>query len=254
MAIETKILTFGTSKIGTIGGNTVMGYRRFLPNQLSSCILWLDADDDAKTISGGRISQWRDKSGLNNHFNQVNGVNQPYHNVNYVNGLNAVQFLNSENNALDCIFPSLYSQPNTIITVWNLDANSTQTSPIVYDRVDIYVNFSARNILYWSSNNISILGNTNVVAYAKTRPFSLICTTVEHNGANTKVFENTVLKNTVNAGTGGLSSLRLGNSEVNLVAAGRLSGNIMEQIIYNRVLTTDEFLQIQGYLSSKYGI
>jgi len=252
MAIDLKLFKVGTDKAFKVGGS-VAGYKPFSPTNISSCILWLDADDNTKTIVTGRISEWRDKSGNDNHFTQTTATNRPYHVTNFVNGLSAVNFLNSENNALDCIFPSLYSQPNTIITVWNLDVNSTQTSPIVYDRVNIFFGSSNRNVLYWSANNISILGPTNVTAYAKNRPFSLISSSVIHNGVNTKVFENGVLKNTVNAGTGGLSSLRLGNSEVNLVPAGRLSGNIMEQIIYNKELTTDELLNVNTYLSGKYG-
>ena len=252
MAIEPKILTFGTGKIGTVGGNKLMGYRDFLPNQISSCILWLNDDETTKTIVSGRISEWRDQSGLNNHFTQTTAVNRPYHVSNYVGTKSAVNFLNSENNFLDCVFPQLYTQPNTIITVWNLDVNSTQSAPTVYDRVNIYFGSTARNALYWSSNNISILGNTNVTGYSKTRPFSLISTGVIHNGVNTKIYENNILKNTVNAGTGGLSSLRLGNTEVNAVAAGRLSGNIMEQIIYNKSLTDVELLQINEYLTAKY--
>lgn len=254
MAIESKILTFGTGKIGTVGGNKLMGYRDFLPTQISNCILWLNEDEATKTIVSGRLSEWRDQSGLNNHFTQTTAVNRPYHVANYVGTKSAVNFLNSENNFLDCIFPQLYTQPNTIITVWNLDANSTQTYPIVYDRVNVYFNSTARNALYWISDNINIVGNTVVTGYFKTRPFDLISTSVIHNGVNTKIYENNTLKNTVNAGNGGLSSLRLGNSEVNAVAGGRLSGNIMEQIIYNKSLSDAEMLQINEYLTLKYGL
>jgi len=42
-------------------------------------ILWLDAADDDSFVysSGTEVSQWRDKSGLNNHANQATAGQQP---------------------------------------------------------------------------------------------------------------------------------------------------------------------------------
>jgi len=47
MAIEPKILTFGTNKVGTVGGKLI-GYATpppFVPTDVSGCYCWLDADD-----------------------------------------------------------------------------------------------------------------------------------------------------------------------------------------------------------------
>lgn len=252
MAIENKILTFGTGKVGTVGGNKLMGYvKPFYPTDILDCVVWLD-NEESNFIKNGsnKISQWTDKSGLNNHYTQPTGTNQPLFVTNGINGNNGVYFSNSDNNFLDRVLGSVYSQPFTIITVWNLDSFSTGATPIVYDNVP---SSGSRILLYWAGNQIAIGGSTLVNAYAKNRPFGLIQNMIEYNGATTRVYENGILKNTVNAGTSSLTSLRLGHANV-IGANNRLSGYICEHIVYSRLLNITERGLVNTYLITKYGL
>jgi hypothetical protein len=251
MAIEPKILTFGTNKVGTIGGK-LMGYTEPpIPLQITDSRLWLNNDLATMTVNGSnRVSQWRDSSGNLNHFSQGTGANQPLFVANGINGQNGVKWSNSSNEWLDCTLGSVINQKYTIITVWNLDASSTQTYPYVYDRNGA---IGDRIQLYWFGNNIRIGSPTVVTAYAKTRPFNLMSSEVCYDNTTSKVYQNGVLQATVNSGSSALTSLRLGhlNSTDTL---SRLSGYICEVIVYAKELSAGERTLINTYLSTKYGL
>ena len=75
-----------TATLGAIEGTA------FDVNDLSP-VLWLDAAD-ASTIEGdgGKVSQWDDKSGNNNHLSQSNSSHQPQYNPTQLNGQGGVDF------------------------------------------------------------------------------------------------------------------------------------------------------------------
>ena len=75
-----------TATLGAIEGTV------FDVNDLSPA-LWLDAAD-ASTITetGGKVSQWDDKSGNNNHLSQSNSSYQPQYNPTQLNGQGGVDF------------------------------------------------------------------------------------------------------------------------------------------------------------------
>jgi len=251
MAIEQKILTFGTNKVGTIGGK-LMGYTEPpIPLQVTDIRLWLNNDLSTMTVNGSnKVSQWRDSSGNLNHFSQGTGANQPLFVANGINGQNGVKWDNNSDEFLNCTLGSAISQKYTIITVWNLDSNSTRSYPYVYDRNGA---IGDRIQLYWFSGNIRIGSPTVVTAYAKTRPFSLMSSEVCYNNTSSKVYQNGVLQATVNSGSSSLTSLRLGHLNT-FDANSRLSGYICEMMVYAKELSAGERTLINDYLTLKYGL
>ena len=251
MAIEQKILTFGTNKVGTIGGK-LMGYTEApIPLQITDSRLWLNNELATMTVNGSnRVSQWRDSSGNLNHFSQGTGANQPLFVANGINGQNGVKWANGVTEFLDCTFGSVINQKYTIITVWNLDASSTQTYPYVYDRNAVS---GDRIQLYWFGNNIRIGSPTVVTAYAKTRPFNLMSSEVCYDNTSSKVYQNGVLQATVNSGSSALTTMRLGHTAV-IDSLSRLSGYICEMIVYAKELSAGERTLINDYLTLKYGL
>lgn len=249
MAIEPKILTFGTGKVGTVAGK-LMGYTEPpIPLQITDSRLWLNNDLATMTVNGSnKVSQWRDSSGNLNHFSQGTGANQPLFVANGINGQNGVKWSNSSNEWLDCTFGSVINQKFTIITVWNLDASSTQTYPYVYDRNGA---IGDRIQLYWFGNNIRIGSPTVVTAYAKTRPFNLMSSEVCYDNTTSKVYQNGVLQATVNSGSSALTTMRLGHLN-SIDTLSRLSGYICEVIVYAKELSAGERTLINTYLSTKY--
>lgn len=66
-------------------------YSGFDPRNLGGCALWLDAADTSTfTLSGSNVTQWRDKSGNNNHATAA-GTGSPTVQSNIANGLGGVQ-------------------------------------------------------------------------------------------------------------------------------------------------------------------
>jgi hypothetical protein len=251
MAIEPKILTFGTNKVGTIGGK-LMGYATpppFVPTDVSGCYCWLDADDTTKTISGGRISEWRDKSGNLQHFSQPTGSLRPYENLAYQNGFNSVRFDNNQDNWMQRTFTLTKPQPLTIFTVWDVDVNSTRDFNLVYMQ-------NAPSVGLYHSNptgKLIIFAGIQANTYVKSKPFALMATTVIFNGANSQIFENDVNKGTYSSGANSLTQMILGN-QAPAGAITRFSGNLMEHIIYDRQLNPTEITQVNTYLIGKYGL
>lgn len=251
MAIEPKILTFGTNKVGTIGGK-LMGYTTpppFVPTDISGCYCWLDADDTTKTISGGRISEWRDKSGNLQHFTQPTGSLRPYENLAYKNGFNSVRFDNNQDNWMTRTFSPTKTQPLTIFTVWDVDANSTNTANLCYWQNSPSVGMGH----FQSSNTISAFAGSIVATYTKNKPFSPIATCITFNGASSQVFENDLNKGTYNFGTNSLTQMILGN-QAPAATTTRYSGNLIEHIIFSRLLNPTEITQVNTYLITKYGL
>jgi hypothetical protein len=249
--MSSQILKLGTFAIPKVG-SSIMGYKPpFFPTDLENCVIWLDNQETDFIKSGAqRVSQWTDKSGLNHHFLQPTGASQPLFVASGINGQNGVRFSNLSNETLNVTLSTTYNQPFEIFTVWNLDVNSSQTTPIVYDRI---LGSGNRVLLYWTANNVQVGSPTLTTAYAKTRPFNLISNDVVYNGASTQVYENGILKNTLNTGTNGLTTLRLGNAEV-VATTTRLSGFICEMIAYSRNLTAGERTTVNNYLNVKYGL
>ena len=251
MAIEPKILTFGTDKVGTVGGK-LMGYATpppFVPTDVSGCYCWLDADDTTKTISGGRISEWRDKSGNLQHFTQPTGSVRPHENLAYRNGFNSVRFDNNADHWMTRTFTILKPQPLTIFTVWDVDVNSTQNANLVYWQNSPSVGLSHIQ----TSGRINIFAGAIASTYLKAKPFALMATAVIFNGANSQIFENDINKGTYNAGANSLTQMILGNQSP-AGASTRFSGNLMEHIIFDRQLNPTEITQVNTYLIAKYGL
>jgi hypothetical protein len=83
-------VTLGLRDLAFIGGGAPAV--PWTPAQLGATLrVWLDADDASTiTLNGSTVSQWRDKSGLNNHMNQAVATSQMTYQAAAVNGRAAV--------------------------------------------------------------------------------------------------------------------------------------------------------------------
>lgn len=246
-----KFLKFGSQSIAKVGSN-VMGYNSFSPTNITNNVIWLNNDPSTMTLSTNRVSQWSDGSGNGHHFIQAISLNQPLYTPNVQNGQGGVYWDNNNFNFLDCTLSQTYTQAFEIFIVWNVDSNSTRSYPYVYDSI----NATNRVALYWFGNNIGALSPTVVSnAYPKTRPFNLMVSDTIYNGANTKLYENNILKATKNTGTNSLSSLRLGMASYSPNDTNsRMSGYICEVIVYSRELISGERDLVNNYLINKYAL
>jgi hypothetical protein len=93
-----------------------------------SLILWLDAADDTvfSYSSGTVVSQWRDKSGLNNHVIQPTVANQPSRST-IKNSRKTVVFDGSNDNLYNTgnVFPSSTTNYTKIAVVYQTSTATT---------------------------------------------------------------------------------------------------------------------------------
>jgi len=132
-ALFASQLGVGTwDEVGTFPAN-------FSPTDITGLLLWLDgADTSAGNIvqSGGLVSQWSDKSGLNNHALQGTEANQPITGTRTIGGENVLDF---DGSAAELQLTSKISHSAGIsaFIVAERDANGTNTLLAGQDSGDI---------------------------------------------------------------------------------------------------------------------
>ena len=208
--------------------------------------LWLDADD-ASTIteSGGSVSQWDDKSGNNNHADQVTGSQQPQTGLNTIGGLNVIAFDGS--NDYLTVQPFSSPQPHTVFFVAKTtggpgrdyvfdgaNANSDRNL-VALDRSGT-VQFWAGS---WVNSGVATPTDPLIVAAA----FNTTSSEISIDGTNTTGLNPGAftMTNGMNLGTNYTESVDW------------LAGDIAEFIIVSGAPDTATRQTVEGYLAWKWG-
>jgi len=236
----------------------------FSPSEILGLTLWLDAADSSTiTASNGLVSEWRDKSGKNNHAAQDTGIEQPVLGQNPINGRNTITFNEMPGERL--LVPAN-------IHVSNLWFNGATTIWVEQSRPAAFGNTIA-SPGEWTSHNSNdgaqvALGVSFTVTDKEFRdPFSSYSHNtpelvgITYDSANVSNVPN-FYRNGLSVGFGGLptpagayeegdGSLIIGS---NLNNNNPLNGEIAEVLIYDRILSASELSQINTYLSDKWGI
>lgn len=254
MAIETKILTFGTDKVGTIGGK-LMGFTATdAPLLIPNLELWLNNDPNTMTLSGSnRVSLWADSSTNSRNFIQASGSSQPLYTSNVVNGQGGIFFANNTAQRIACAFSTNIGTGNSITIIWSAQSPLAQSWYLMdghssVNRNNLDIDFST---MY--SSRHTLVSVTNL-----TYPTGTIISTVENNSTTTasKYFQNGIqIGSNFNNGSLGINGLTFGNRfEAQSGLERTLNGYIHEVIIHSKAYTTDERTKLTEYLKTKYGI
>ena len=123
MVVSTSIAKGPVSDVGNYP--ILPGSGTFNPLSVTSanCLVWLDADDSS-TIdknASNDISEWRDKSGNNNHVSQGTAADQPLHDAAQLNGRSVVRFDGVSEHLDRAVGLFAATQPNTIFGVVKFD-------------------------------------------------------------------------------------------------------------------------------------
>ncbi len=230
----------------------------FTPVTLSNCSLWLDAADRTTiTLSGSNVTQWNDKSGNGNNVTQGTGSLQPtYSSTSNAIVFNATGYL-SIPNALSLITPTY--------TVFVVDKRATSNVSFFIGEHTVAI---ANTALILGYNDTSTSHHTT--AYVA----DLQVTIPAYQGASeprrmhrfgyTGTTRNTFINGGQYSASQSFSNTLPVWSNAN-VGAGFWSpgqagqtwwyvGNIHEVLFFNRVLTTSESQQVEGYLAWKWGL
>ena len=227
----------------------------FLPTSISGCGLWLDSVDTSSMTfsSGSNISQWKDKSGLNNH---ATGFNSPVLTTSSINGNQAI----ATNSTAYFIGP--VSVTGTTLTVFCVARITILPNGGNDQRLVSLVN--GNNVDYGRTDSTIALfnqGNTSTIALWRTSgpiannaivantPFLAVSGYDGTNGYLWKDGSAGTLASGASSGTFAITKYGVGGGAY----IGEFwSGSIGEVIIYNTSLSTSERQAVEGYLSHKW--
>ena len=213
--------------------------------------LWLDASDDTtfSYSSGTTVSQWRDKSGQNNHAVVMGG--SPSRSV-AINSRKAVSFTSTT--SFKCVTGAFISTATHIVVC------RATTSSATYQRVyhggantDLYVFIGAlaNNIAtFWGNGSSWNDVNANSPSITILNTLRII-SAINTGTSATPYYDGTAMtvKSTNPAAYTGY--------ELNTYATGNLQplvGEVCEIIVFNKQLSTTELKQVHTYLGQKWGI
>lgn len=245
--------------IGTGIGLGLAGYRLapagFSPPLISGLQLWLDASDlstlyqssggSSATADGDPVGYWADKSGNARHAIQASGTSKPALKLAIQNTKNILRF-DGVNDFL-AIATIAISQPyqaffackiSSTGNIFHANGQSqvrTGTSGSLSPSTDVCV-FSGTPFSY---ANFFVSGAALLGEYVA-------------NGASSKIYKNSNLMTTGNAGTQGIT----GNLAVGAynTPSNYITMDLMELIIYGSELNFADKNLIEDYLNKKWGI
>lgn len=228
----------------------------FSPPMINTLSLWLDASDTSTMSfsSGSNISQWRDKSGLNNH---ATGVNSPVLTGNTINTYQAIV------SATNQYFTGAISITGTTVTVFAV-AYTTKTLPNASSDQRLVSLANGGNVDYGRADGVIALFNQGGSSSITTwRAGSVAGRTITTNTAFQTVSkydgttgylwkDGTLGGSSASSGTFATTKYGIGN-QANPTSEYWI-GAIGEIIIYTASLSDNQRQQIEGYLANKWGL
>ena len=230
------------------------------PTDVAGCVLWLDASDtETITLTDGRVSAWRDKSGGGAHQTQGDAARRPVTGQALLNGRNALTFDGSRWLAGPAVL-----QPGddafSYFAVWQrVDAGTaaqtvfeqSQTPQVTGTRAALLTVGSAKQYGFNGQGNDA----HNLGSYT---PGAWVLTGLELDGrASRNVFlysDSTNHVGAINMTTQytGATGTRVGCKLTN--SGEILNGLIAEIIVFDRVLSDTDRNAVLFYLQEKWGL
>jgi hypothetical protein len=226
----------------------------WLPSQLSSLVIWLDADDSASVIqSNGSVSQWNDKSGNGHHVSQGDGAKRPTYSSAGVTGSPAIVFTNdilkTATNVVAWLdghsIIAVATQTNeTAVNQDILGSGGTAIGDVLFG---IY-NDKLRMHAWGSNSSVSLDGS------------STIAVNIPHVIA--QAYDTSQLRQYLDGSLQGEQSLTSNSLPAKQVFLGsrgsldnaRFVGEISEVLVFSNGLSISDRQKIEGYLSHKWGL
>ena len=237
-----KIITIG-SQLVTMGSKLLI--KEFTPKDVPGLKLWVNGDNVIKDGSN-YVSQLTDLSNNSFHLVQTTQINKPLWVDNQFNGYPIIKF-DGINDFLQVIFGETFYQPQTFFIVMN----SLQPAPS-YGAVYQGSQSPFKTFLIVGPGTIMYNDGTVGFTYIKVSPWNSLLLNTLHNGVNSAIYENGILKNSGSAGAAtSITQLRIGLRWDN---SSPLNAEIAEIIFYNAALNLANRQNVENYLMSKYNL
>ena len=228
----------------------------FSPLNVSGCVLWFDAEDTkTMTFSGSSVTSWTSKGSSTVSTSVVSGNTNPTYTT--YNNLPALEF----NGTSTYIQTANVSVPGTGTTWITCSVNLTPVtaSTPVDSSVVLATNAPGERAIRYSATgaNTYYTINRNL-----TNTADLLRGQINENANGIRGFMDTASYFT--GFTNGTQTVSNTNAVTYVApenqpflmgkwASGYLNGYIYESLVYNRVLTLEEYQQVEGYLAQKWG-
>lgn len=244
------LLSTSDSGEASYSAGTIPVTSSFVPTDISGLQAWWLADD--VTLSGGKITQFNDRSGNARHATNANTTYQVTQSIDAAYNSKNVAVMNGSANQAYAPSTFTISQPFTIIAIGDVNG----TLGVDYETFIDSANAGTRAIMRSdpSFNMIVYAGTANITLRTYDVKANASIAWCEYNGASTKGNVNSTTETSLSSpGTNSLTQPQLfaGNSAGYPMKNG---AKFAALLIYNRVLTTGEKTSLFGYLSTYYGI
>lgn len=231
----------------------------FDATNIANNILWLDtADEDTITEVSGFVSQLDDKSGLGNHAVQAIGSDQPLTGTTTQNGLNTFAYDGVNDFLQSTLLTKLTGTQCTyfVVTRRSVNVNTTTTLSAVADgATKDSDNIGSCICFYHLSGTLRTFRNATLSQLPLPALNDPYISTGMFDGSFHTIFID---------GFPGTSVASTGNFDVlNFFIGARFNlsvpktfynGEIMEVLVYDRSLNTDELSSVHNNLSDKWAI
>ena len=218
-------------------------------------VMWLDAADDTtfSYSSGTVVSQWRDKSGLNNHVAQSTVANQPSRSSTK-NSRKTVVFDGSNDNLFNSgnVFPSNTTDYTKIAVVYQTSTGSTGN--VISSKTGTAGSNFGHAFYFSGTNFIRLWHDTDFVVSnvaLNTNTLGIISGTYINSSGSGALYVNGTAAGTGTAANRNIvRDIQIGG----IVDCCFFTGEICEVLVFSRVLSATELKQVHTYLGQKWGI
>lgn len=211
----------------------------FSPKSIEGCVLWLDASDEATITEVVGVSNWADKSGNGNDATQTDDTAyQPSYSAGGI-------VFDGVNDQLNTALTQLSTA--TVFSVINPDVKGVSSNNTYLGAASAY----NAGGLWTTCETFATEDDNNNVYYTSQVSPGLDYDTIQYaHDFNTHVFWHTV-----NGGTTQSLPYCIGSRNTTYTGStDRFEGTYYALLIFDRVLSAQEYKQIIGYLVQKYGV
>ena len=223
--------------------------------------LWLKTDTLSSLSQDDKVASWTDSSNGRNAV-QSTVSSQPTLKTSAINGKSSVNFIASSGHSLETPYNAFINTEET--TVFVVGKPDFGNNPIISTegsnkgfRVSMDASNKRAEVKWYNASAVlttQATSNNSLDSVGSTISPSLIAFTIDDTNADAEADELKIYVNgknpTVNSSMGGF----IPQDSAALVVGNGFDGLISEIMVYNRVLTTAERQQVEGYLGRKYNI
>ena len=224
----------------------------------SNLQLWLKANDCTGCSDGDLIAQWDDQSGAGHHV-MSSGTSRPTFKENVANGFPGLQFNGGQFLQTDGTSSGFNPPEATIFVVAQGGMEGTLVASAENSWNNEMLLFDQNAFHHRSSGNFTVLEHhclnsipSNEVAIV-VASFGQTATELDYSINGLLTNENLQSFGTPTDFTSVDRKITIGQRD-QFVNSEFLNGTILEVIIYNNILSTEEHKQVQDYLQNKYSV